>query len=191
MNSTFAYLVGISEDAYLGSGGKEGYVFDIESKSYRWLNELVKPALLSQSSRKKEILVKQRKTRPEYRIQIWDKSLVSAIKGFKMNPERIERLRPEYQHPWFQGFADAEGSATQNSEHQPQFSIYNTNLYKIKIAGQILSSHNIHFGTYIPPNRNVYQLFITGRDNLKYFLDVFTGVTHPEKYNLLRLFLAE
>ena len=27
-----AYIVGIAEDAYLGKGGKIGYVFDIESK---------------------------------------------------------------------------------------------------------------------------------------------------------------
>ena len=58
-----AYLAGITEDAHLGQGGKEGYVYDIESKSERWLTDLVVPALKREIP-DKEISVKQRGTRP-------------------------------------------------------------------------------------------------------------------------------
>jgi hypothetical protein len=69
LNETIAYLAGASEDARLGRGGKEGYVFDIESISERWLTEVIKPAL-ELTLPDKEVQVKPRRTRPEYRIQV-------------------------------------------------------------------------------------------------------------------------
>jgi hypothetical protein len=190
INETIAYLAGASEDARLGQGGKEGYVFDIESKSERWLTEVVKPAL-EQELPGKLIRVKQRKTRPEYRIQVWNKHLVELLRTIHEHPEVIRTWKPAYQRAWIQGFSDAEGSATQNSEGQPQFSIYNQSLQKLKIAGAILEQHHINCGFYKPPTRTVWQLFITGRENLQRFLRWGPGVTHPEKQSRLRQYLTK
>jgi intein-encoded DNA endonuclease-like protein len=190
INETIAYLAGASEDARLGQGGKEGYVFDIESKSERWLTEIVKPAL-EQELLDKQVQVKPRKTRPEYRIQVWDKHLVELIRTIHDNPEVIRTWKPSHQRAWLQGLADAEGSATQNSEGQPQFSIYNQSLQKLKIAGEILENNHIHCGYYKPPTRTVWQLYITGRENLKRFLRWGPGVTHPEKHSQLLQYLTK
>jgi intein-encoded DNA endonuclease-like protein len=190
LNDTIAYLAGASEDARLGRGGKEGYVFDIESKSERWLTEVIKPAL-EHVLPDKEVQVKPRRTRPEYRIQVWDKQLVSQLQIIHEHPEEIRIWKPTLQLAWLRGLADAEGSATQNSEGQPQFSIYNESIQKLRIAGDILEHHNIHCGYYKPPNRTVWQLFITGRENLTRFLQRVSGVTHPEKRERLQQYLTK
>ena len=190
LNDTIAYLAGVSEDARLGRGGKEGYVFDIESISERWLTEVIKPAL-EKVLPEKEVRVKPRRTRPEHRIQVWSKSLVTQIQRIHANPKVIRAWAPILQLAWVRGLADAEGSATQNSEGQPQFSIYNESIQKLRIAGAILEHHNIHCGHYKPPNRTVWQLFITGRENLKRFLHRVSGVTHPEKRQRLQHYLTK
>ena len=190
LNDTIAYLAGASEDARLGRGGKEGYVFDIESISERWLTEVIKPAL-EQTLLDKEVQVKPRRTRLEFRIQVWDKQLVTTIHRIHEQPETIRTWTPSQQLAWIRGLADAEGSATQNSERQPQFSIYNEIIQKLRIAGTILEHHNIHCGHYKPPNRTVWQLYITGRENLTRFLHRVSGVTHPEKRERLQQYLTK
>ncbi len=186
-----AYLAGASEDAHLGQGGKEGYVFDIESISERWLTEIILPSLKLELHEKKEVRVKKRGTRPEFRIQVWDKSLVEIIRTIRNNPMIIRLWPKPQQRSWVRGFADAEGSATRNRDMQPQFSIYNQSLEKLEIIGEILQSDGIHFGLYLPKGRDVWQLYITGRDNLTRFLNADSGVSHPEKRSRLLLYLAE
>jgi hypothetical protein len=190
LNETIAYLAGASEDARLGRGGKEGYVFDIESISERWLTEVIKPAL-ELALPDKEVQVKPRRIRPEYRIQVWNKQLVTQLQTLHEHSEAIRTWKPTLQLAWLRGLADAEGSATQNSEGQPQFSIYNESILKLRIAGDILEHHNIHCGHYKPPNRTVWQLYITGRENLKRFLHRVSGVTHPEKRKRLQQYLTK
>ncbi len=186
-----AYLAGITEDAHLGQGGKEGYVFDIESKSERWLTDLIMPALRLEIP-EKEIRVKRRGTRPEYRIQVWDKKLVETLRVLFERPGIVRLWSIRNQRAWVRGFADAEGSATRNTDKQPQFSFYNQNLEKLKIAGEILEKDGIHFGFYLPNGRDVWQMYLTGRENLKRFLDgEASGVSHPEKRSRLLQFLAE
>ncbi len=186
-----AYLAGISEDAHLGKGGKEGYVFDIESKSERWLTDIVMPALKLEFPKEKKVTVKKRGTRPEYRIQVWDKHLVETLRVISERPEIIRLWGVKEQRAWVCGLADAEGSATRNTDNQPQFSIYNQSLKKLRIAGEILERDGIHFGLYLPKGRDVWQMYLTGRENLKRFLDVEAGVRHPEKRSRLLQYLAE
>ena len=190
LNDTIAYLAGASEDARLGRGGKEGYVFDIESKSERWLTEVIKPAL-EQVLPDKQVQVKPRRTRPEYRIQVWNKYLVTLLQKIYEQPEAIRSWKLTLRRAWLRGLADAEGSATKNSEGQPQFSIYNESHNKLRIAGEILEQHHIHCGYYKPPNRTVWQLYITGRENLKRFLQWDSGVSHPEKRERLQQYLTQ
>lgn len=186
-----AYLAGITEDAHLGQGGKEGYVYDIESKSERWLTDLVVPALKREIP-DKEISVKQRGTRPEFRIQVWDKELVETLRVLFERPRIVLLWNIQKQRAWVRGFADAEGSATRNSDNQPQFSFFNKDLEKLKIAGEILQKDGVHFGFYLPKGRDVWQMYLTGRENLKRFLDgEATGVSHPEKRSRLLQYLAE
>jgi len=190
-SANIAYLAGITEDAHLGQGGKEGYVYDIESKSERWLTDLVVPALKREIPNK-EICVKRRGTRPEYRIQVWDKELVENLRVLFERPRIVLLWNIQKQRAWVRGLADAEGSATRNTDNQPQFSFYNKDLEKLKIAGEILQKDGIHFGFYLPQGRDVWQMYLTGRENLKRFLDgEAPGVSHPEKRSRLLQYLAE
>jgi intein-encoded DNA endonuclease-like protein len=138
----------------------------------------------------KEVQVKPRRTRPEYRIQVWGKDLVTQLQSIHEQPEVIRTWNQTLQLAWLRGLADAEGSATQNSEGQPQFSIYNESINKLRIAGEILEQNHIHCGYYKPPKRNVWQLYITGRENLKRFLQWESGVSHPEKRSRLQQYLT-
>ena len=191
VNENIAYLAGAAEDAHLGHGGKEGYILDIESKSERWLTKVIKPILEQELPEGREVQVKQRGTRPESRIQIWNRELVQLVQTIHEHPQIILTWDKPQQHAWVRGLADAEGTATCNSQGQPQFSIYNRSLEKLQIAGQILRHDNIHCGYYLPPGRDVWQMFITGHENLQRFLDEGPGVTHPEKREKLRSLLAE
>jgi hypothetical protein len=191
VSETIAYLAGVSEDAHLGRGGKEGYVFDIESKSRRCLDEVVKPALQRVLPKHKPVRVYRRGTRREYRLQVYDQHLNRTLREIQAHPQIIQSWTPAQQRAWLRGLGDAEGSATRNSEGQPQFSIYNRNKQKLEIAGQILQQRHIHCGYYKPPNRHVWQLYITGRENLQRFFDVGPGVTHPEKRTRLQKLLAK
>lgn len=189
-SENIAYLAGASEDAHLGQGGKEGYVFDIESKSEQWLKDILLPVLKQELHDENDVRVKKRGTRPEYRVQVWDKALVETLRIICENPEIVRVWKAPQQRAWVRGFADAEGSATQ-SNNQPQFSIYNQSLEKLKIIGEILQKDGIHFGLYLPKGRDVWQLYITGRTNLTRFLDVDSGVSHPEKRLRLLKYLVE
>jgi len=191
VSETIAYLAGVSEDAHLGRGGKEGYVFDIESKSRRCLDEVVKPALQQVLPKHKRVRVHQRGTRREYRIQVYDRDLNRILREIQARPEVIRFWNTAQQCAWLRGLGDAEGSATRNSEGQPQFSVYNLDKTKLEIAGRILQQCHIHCGYYLPPSRNVWQLFITGRENLQRFFDAGPGVTHPEKRTRLHTLLAK
>jgi len=186
-----AYLAGASEDAHLGEGGNEGYVFDMESKSKRWLTEVVQPILQQELSKKQALKIKQRGTRREYRVQVWDKDLVDTLRVIKDQPDIVQSWNRPQQYAWIRGFADAEGSATRNSEGQPQFSIYNKSIVKLRIIGEILGKDEIHSGFYLPPDRDVWQMFITGRENLQRFFEMGPGVSHPEKRLRLQQCLAE
>lgn len=187
-----AYLAGITEDAHLGQGGKEGYVFDVESKSERWLTDIVMPALKLELPEEKEVKVTRRGTRPEYRIQVWDKDLVETLRVLFERPGIVRLWSIQKQRAWVRGLADAEGSATRNTDKQPQFSFYNKDFEKLKIAGEILEKDGIHFGFYLPQGRDVWQMYLTGRENLKRFLDgEASGVSHPEKRSRLLQYLAE
>ncbi len=190
-NENIAYLAGASDDVHLGKGGKEGYVFDMESKSKHWLTDIVVPVLKQEQLKAKEVAVKQRTTRPEFRIQIWEQALVKTLRMITDHPGIIRMWEEPQQRAWVRGLADAEGSATRNSENQPQFSIYNQSLEKLKVAGEILEKDGIHFGLYLPKGRDVWQLYISGRENLKRFLEVGPGVTHPEKRSCLLQYFAE
>ena len=185
VSSNVAFLAGCAEDAHLGQGGKEGYVFDIESKSFHWLNETLKPALLQELAVKKDIKVKKRKGRLEYRIQVWDRDLVTLLSRIKADCSVVAKWGMDQQREWVQGFTDAEGSVTRNSEDQPQVSIYNKHLRKLQLIQRILQQVGVHSGIYSPTNRTVHQLFISGRKNLRYYLENGPGTSHPEKYQKL------
>jgi hypothetical protein len=180
-----AYLAGTAEDAHLGKGGKEGYVYDIESKSPRWLEEGVKPAMEDVLPEGKPVDVKQRGTRPEYRMQVYDKDLVEAAQAVKGNPEIVKDWDDESKRAWVRGLADAEGSATMGGSGQPQFSIYNQDFEKLQVAADILEENGIHSGFYCPQDRDVWQMFLTGRDNLEQFQNEI-GLNHPEKREKLQ-----
>jgi len=189
VTSDQAYLTGASEDAHLGKGGKEGYVYDIESKSERWLEEGIKPALQDSHPRGRELEVKQRGTRPEYRIQSYDRELVNAAREIKDNPEKVREWRAREQIDWVSGLADAEGSAKMTGSGQPQFDIYSSELKKLQVAADILKEHDIHSGFYLPEGRNVWQMFMTGRENLERFKNT-VNLRHPEKRRKLEDILS-
>jgi len=186
-----AYLAGASEDAHLGKGGKEGYVFDMDCKSEQWLTQVVEPILQQEITKNRRLRVKRRGTRPHYRLQVWDKNLVETLRVILRQPDIVQGWRRPQQYAWVRGLADAEGSATLSGEGQPQFSIYNKSFEKLKIASEILEKDGIHSGFYLPPDRDVWQMFITGRENLQRFLEMGPGVSHPEKRLRLQQYLAE
>ena len=104
------------------------------------------------------------------------------------HPEQILKWDSDHQNQWIRGFFDAEGSITKNSENQTMLSIYNNEKRKLEIIRQVLNAANIKSGLYKHPERNTWQLFITGRTNLQNFLKTI-GIDHPEKQKKIKEYL--
>lgn len=179
-----AYLTGIAEDAHIYIG-KKGYIFDMESKSEKWLTDAIAPKLEIVTGKK--VIVKKRGTRDAYRIQIYCKDLVITFKNVKNNSHQVLDWSKKKQILWARGFIDAEGSVKLTKSKQPMLSIYNSIQYKLELIEKILKQYNIHVGYYKNPDR-VWEQFLTGRENLRHFLDTIS-LEHPEKHDKLQLYL--
>ncbi|MFW9997628.1 MAG: LAGLIDADG family homing endonuclease [Candidatus Odinarchaeota archaeon] len=89
-------------------------------------------------------------------------------------------MDPSFQKHYVAGFFDAEGSAVLTGTAQPVLSIYSAELEKILLLQELLDQWSIHSGKYKHADRTVWQLFITGRDNVKMFANQLP-IYHPEK----------
>ncbi|MHA1410359.1 MAG: LAGLIDADG family homing endonuclease [Candidatus Odinarchaeia archaeon] len=181
-----AYIVGIAEDAYLGKGGKTGYVFDIESKNRIFIQRSVAKRLSIILN--KPVRVRKRPSRPYYRIRVWSRSLIRFVRSIMADPTIVLKWPINAQLLWVRGFIDAEGSVTLSGEKQPMLSVYNKNKLKLKIIEKILGTHKIIAHYYKSHSREVWQQYFTGRENLTILLKV-VKIEHPEKNSKLLLFL--
>ncbi|TXT55089.1 MAG: hypothetical protein BAJALOKI1v1_2070004 [Promethearchaeota archaeon] len=112
---------------------------------------------------------------------------MSEIKSVKDDPKQNLPLTQDFQKQWIAGFFDAEGSATKKDTEQPMLSIYSTDKEKIHLIQELLDELSIHSGIYLPDDRTVYQLFITGGANIRRFFQTIP-IRHPSKINKIRAF---
>ncbi len=181
---SFWYLCGAAEDAYIRTNPNKGYEFDLDSVSSEWL-EQIQPLLIELIN--KEVAIRPHANRPHYRLRFFHKELVRVVKTIKDNPEQVRSIKPKFQSQWIAGFFDAEGSVTTTGTNQPMLSIYSTKKAKIDLIQEILDNASIHSGVYLPEGRSVYQLFITGRANIRKFFQEFP-IRHPSKIHKIRAF---
>lgn len=181
---SFWYLCGIAEDAYIRKNPIKGYEFDLDSASLGWLQH-VQPILMELIE--KEVRIRPHTNRPHFRLRFFHKDLVTELWEIKEHPEIVRRINPSSQKQYIAGFFDAEGSATITGTNQPMLSMYSTRLDKITILTDLLDNFYIHSGVYLPEGRNVYQLYITGRDTIREFA-MTIPIRHPEKREKIRLY---
>lgn len=181
-----AYIVGIAEDAYLGKGGKIGYVFDIESKS----KTLLENSVASRLSRilNRGVTAKKPTTRKYYRIRFWDRIFVKSLTFLKDNSAKVLNWTETAKLLWTRGFIDAEGSVVKTKENQPMLSVYNSDVEKLRIIEKILKPYGIRMNYYKPPKRRVWQQYYMGRENLTTLLKT-VEIEHPVKNRKLRSLL--
>jgi DNA-binding transcriptional regulator WhiA len=179
---SFWYICGVAEDVYLKIDPQKGYEFDLDSVSYAWL-EQIKPLL--EQKLQKELIIRPHSNRKHFRLRFFDKELINAIYNVKVNPRVVKHINCRFQQYWIAGFFDAEGSVTLTGTDQPMLSIYSTNREKITILRKLLNLFSMHSGIYLPSNRTVYQLFLTGRANIKRFVHTIP-FHHPAKLKRIR-----
>lgn len=184
ITKNLAYLAGVAEDAHLDMNKKRGYQFDLESKSKRWIDEVLMPRIAREHH-----VVKIAERRGYYRIRACGKAFVTKLNEIKRNPHIILSASPTAQLSWVRGFIDAEGSVTVNGSKQPMVSIYNNELDKLQIVETVLQKFGIHVHFYKPEDRKVWQQYLTGRKNLQKLLDG-VGLEHPDKREKLMTILA-
>ncbi len=184
--SEFWYICGVAEDAYVRTSPQKGYEFDLDSASLGWL-EQIQPLIRDLIN--KDIIIRPHTNRLHYRLRFFHKELVTKILEVKNNPELVRLIKPEFQQQWIAGFFDAEGSATTTGTNQPMLSIYSSENIKICILQELLNQFSIHSGVYLPNDRNVYQLYITGHDNIRDFACLIP-LRHPDKCARIRSFFS-
>lgn len=177
----FWYLVGASEDVYLNVDSETGnYEFDLDSASERWLQQ-IQPII--KKIVQKDVKIRKHTNRDHHRLRFWNKALVCELKAIKDAPEQVSGVSKEFQRQWLAGFFDAEGSVQLSGykQSQPMLSIYSTSGAKIDIIIDLLGQQfGIRAGKYLPKDRNVWQLFITGRGSVATFATEIP-LRHPEK----------